>query len=81
MKAYSLGLFAAVAAATDLLIPFYQYPSDQGAAWNEIFWSLGNNTDLTHTLVIGPNNSKGARRPTTTTPPQPRPLPSSATPG
>ncbi|KAK0750108.1 Spherulation-specific family 4-domain-containing protein [Schizothecium vesticola] len=63
MKASSLGLFAAVAAATDLLIPFYQYPADKGAAWNEVFWSLGNNTDLTHTLVISPNNGPGGAAP------------------
>jgi len=63
MKAYSLGLFATVAAATELLIPFYQYPGDNGTAWKEVFWSLRNNTDLMHTLVISPGNGPGGATP------------------
>jgi hypothetical protein len=59
MKVTAPFLLASVAVATDLIIPLYQYPAGDGAAWNPILEAVQNKTNLNATIIINPNNGPG----------------------
>lgn len=59
MKAL-LPLFPTLAAATDFLLPLYQYPAGNGAAWQPIAQALAANPALTAKIVINPSNGPGS---------------------
>ncbi|KAK0633883.1 hypothetical protein B0T14DRAFT_561422 [Immersiella caudata] len=52
-------LLAPVAVATHLIIPLYQYPAGNGAAWNPILEAVQNKTNLNATIIINPGNGPG----------------------
>ena len=60
MKSFLLTLAATVASATDLLLPLYQYPANNGAAWSPITEALTLNKALTAKIIINPNNGPGS---------------------
>ncbi|KAK3385887.1 Spherulation-specific family 4-domain-containing protein [Podospora didyma] len=51
----------ATAAATDLLIPLYQYPLNNGAVWKPIEDAMTANPSLIHKIVINPDNGPGGK--------------------
>lgn len=59
MKSFLLSALAATATATDLLVPLYQYPLNNGAAWSPIEQALAANPSLTAKLVINPHDGPG----------------------
>ncbi|KAK3297142.1 Spherulation-specific family 4-domain-containing protein [Chaetomium fimeti] len=52
-------LAATTATATELLLPLYQYPADNGGAWQPIEDALTANPSLTAKIIINPNNGPG----------------------
>jgi hypothetical protein len=59
MKTILLSALAAMAAATDLLLPLYQYPANNGGAWSPIEQALTANPSVTAKIVINPSNGPG----------------------
>ncbi|KAK4119192.1 hypothetical protein N657DRAFT_650465 [Parathielavia appendiculata] len=59
MKPILLPILAATAAATDLLLPLYQYPANNGGAWSPIEQAMTANPSLTFKVIINPNNGPG----------------------
>jgi hypothetical protein len=56
MKPFLLSALAATATATELLLPLYQYPANNGGAWAPVESALAANPSLTAKIVINPNN-------------------------
>ncbi|KAK0623960.1 Spherulation-specific family 4-domain-containing protein [Immersiella caudata] len=54
-----LPIFATAATATDLLIPLYLFPANNGQAWTPIEQALTSNPTLTTKIIINPNNGPG----------------------
>ncbi|KAK4441895.1 Spherulation-specific family 4-domain-containing protein [Podospora aff. communis PSN243] len=59
MKLLPLTLATAATAATDLLIPLYQYPLNGGQVWAPIEQALANNPSLNTKIVINPHDGPG----------------------
>ncbi|KAK4234279.1 Spherulation-specific family 4-domain-containing protein [Achaetomium macrosporum] len=59
MKSFVLSTLAAAATATELLIPLYQYPANNGGAWSPIEQALTANPSLTAKIIINPQNGPG----------------------
>ncbi|KAL2162912.1 hypothetical protein VTH06DRAFT_6748 [Thermothelomyces fergusii] len=59
MKLPLLSSLAATAAATDVLLPLYQYPASNGAVWDPIKTALAANPSVQATIIINPNNGPG----------------------
>jgi hypothetical protein len=59
MKPIILTTLAATATATELLLPLYQFPANNGGAWSPIEQALTANPSLTAKIVINPNNGPG----------------------
>ncbi|KAK0745746.1 Spherulation-specific family 4-domain-containing protein [Schizothecium vesticola] len=59
MKVFITIAFAAAAAATDLLIPLYQFPANNGQVWSPIEQALTDNPNLNAKIIINPNNGPG----------------------
>ncbi|KAK3376422.1 Spherulation-specific family 4-domain-containing protein [Lasiosphaeria ovina] len=52
-------LAASSAAATDLIVPLYQYPLDNGAVWQPIYDALTSNQNLIAKIIINPDSGPG----------------------
>ncbi|KAH6850463.1 Spherulation-specific family 4-domain-containing protein [Chaetomium sp. MPI-CAGE-AT-0009] len=59
MKPALLSALAATASATELLLPLYQFPANNGGAWAPIEAALTANPSLTAKIIINPNNGPG----------------------
>jgi hypothetical protein len=60
MKTLLLSTLAATAAtATDLLLPLYQFPANNGGAWDPVVAALTANPALNAKIIINPNNGPG----------------------
>lgn len=59
MKPILLTTLAAAATATDLLLPLYQFPANNGGAWSPIEDALTANPSLTAKIIINPHNGPG----------------------
>ncbi|KAK3308348.1 Spherulation-specific family 4-domain-containing protein [Chaetomium strumarium] len=60
MKSLLLSALAAAVTATDLLLPLYQYPANNGGAWSPIEQALSANPSLTAKIIINPQNGPGS---------------------
>ncbi|KAL2152290.1 hypothetical protein VTH82DRAFT_5474 [Thermothelomyces myriococcoides] len=59
MKPFLLSYLAAAAKATDVLLPLYQYPGNNGGDWDPIKNALIENPSVQATIVINPYNGPG----------------------
>ncbi|KAG7289360.1 hypothetical protein NEMBOFW57_005727 [Staphylotrichum longicolle] len=59
MKPILLTTLAAAATATDLLLPLYQFPANNGGVWSPIEDALTANPSLTAKIIINPHNGPG----------------------
>jgi hypothetical protein len=60
MKTLLVSTLAATAAtATDLLLPLYQFPANNGGAWDPVVTALTANPTLNAKIIINPNNGPG----------------------
>ncbi|KAH6641309.1 Spherulation-specific family 4-domain-containing protein [Chaetomium tenue] len=59
MKPTLLTTLAATATATEILLPLYQYPANNGAIWDPIERALTAHPSLTAKIIINPNNGPG----------------------
>ncbi|KAK3364373.1 Spherulation-specific family 4-domain-containing protein [Lasiosphaeria hispida] len=59
MRLLTTSALLAATTATELLIPLYQFPANNGQAWAPIEQAMTENLKLTHKIIINPNNGPG----------------------